>query len=134
MTRKIHGMPDGFGRRDFLKLSAGSTLAAAALGTATVTTPASAAISGRTNRPAELPAAKGPRCVVIGGGASGLTIAKYLKKENPKFDVVMVEPNSTYMSCFLSNLWLDDFSTWRRCNTRSATPRAPAIMCGCRAS
>ena len=108
MTRKIHGMPDGFGRRDFLKLSAGSTLAAVAMGTATVTTPASAAISGRTNRPAELPAAKGPRCVVIGGGASGLTIAKYLKKENPKFDVVMVEPNSTYMSCFLSNLWLDD--------------------------
>jgi sulfide dehydrogenase [flavocytochrome c] flavoprotein subunit len=106
MTRKTHGMPDGFGRRDFLKLSAGSTLVAAVA--ATAVSPAAAAISGRTNRPAPIPAAKGPRCVVVGGGASGLTMAKYLKKENPKFDVVMVEPNSTYMSCFLSNLWLDD--------------------------
>ncbi len=69
---------------------------------------ASAAISGRTNRPADLPAATGPRCVVVGGGASGATMARYLKKENPKFDVVMVEPNATYMSCFLSNLWFDD--------------------------
>jgi sulfide dehydrogenase [flavocytochrome c] flavoprotein subunit len=101
---------EGLGRRQFLKLSAGSTLAAAAGGTAVVTAPttASAAISGRTNRPADLPAAKGPRCVVVGGGASGATMAKYLKKDNPKFDVVMVEPNATYMSCFLSNLWLDD--------------------------
>jgi len=99
-------MPEGLGRRQFLKVSAGSTLAAAMA--ATAATPAAAAISGRTNRPAELPAAKGPRCVVVGGGASGLTIAKYLKKENPRFDVVMVEPNSTYMSCFLSNLWLDE--------------------------
>ncbi len=85
-------------------------LVAAAGGSAAVTLPttASAAASGRTNRPADLPAPKGPRCVVIGGGASGATMAKYLKKENPKFDVVMVEPNATYMSCFLSNLWLDD--------------------------
>jgi sulfide dehydrogenase [flavocytochrome c] flavoprotein subunit len=100
----------GLGRRQFLQLSAGSTLAAAAAGTTVLATPgmASAAISGRTNRAAELPAAQGPRCVVVGGGASGATIAKYLKRENPAFDVVMVEPNATYMSCFLSNLWLDD--------------------------
>ena len=98
------------GRRRFLKLSAGSMLVAAAGGSAAVTLPttASAAASGRTNRPADLPPPKGPRCVVVGGGASGVTMAKYLKKENPKFDVVMVEPNATYMSCFLSNLWLDD--------------------------
>jgi sulfide dehydrogenase [flavocytochrome c] flavoprotein subunit len=82
--------------------------AAAASGALTVSAPASAAISGRTNRQADLPAARGPRCVVVGGGASGATMAKYLKKANPNFDVVMVEPNATYMSCFLSNLWLDD--------------------------
>jgi sulfide dehydrogenase [flavocytochrome c] flavoprotein subunit len=107
MTKRPNKTPGNLGRRDFLKLSAGSTLVAATA-TAAMTTPAAAAISGRTNRPADLPAATGPRCVVVGGGASGATMAKYLKKENPKFDVVMVEPNSTYMSCFLSNLWLDD--------------------------
>jgi sulfide dehydrogenase [flavocytochrome c] flavoprotein subunit len=106
MKKRSSKTPE-LGRRQFLKLSAGSTLAAAA-GTTAMTTPAAAAISGRTNRPADLPAATGPRCVVVGGGASGATMAKYLKKENPKFDVVMVEPNATYMSCFLSNLWLDD--------------------------
>jgi sulfide dehydrogenase [flavocytochrome c] flavoprotein subunit len=108
MTKRSDKTSETLGRRQFLKLSAGSTLVAAAAGTAAMTTPAAAAISGRTNRPAALPAAKGPRCVVVGGGASGATMAKYLKKENPKFDVVMVEPNATYMSCFLSNLWLDD--------------------------
>ncbi len=108
MRKRSNKTPELLGRRQFLKLSAGSTLAAATAGTAAMTTPAAAAISGRTNRPADLPAATGPRCVVVGGGASGATMAKYLKKENPKFDVVMVEPNATYMSCFLSNLWLDD--------------------------
>jgi sulfide dehydrogenase [flavocytochrome c] flavoprotein subunit len=107
MTKQSEKTPEKLGRRQFLKLSAGSTLVAAAGATA-MTTPAAAAISGRTNRPAELPAATGPRCVVVGGGASGATMAKYLKKENPKIDVVMIEPNATYMSCFLSNLWLDD--------------------------
>jgi sulfide dehydrogenase [flavocytochrome c] flavoprotein subunit len=108
MTKRFEKAPETLGRRQFLKLSAGSTLVAAAATTGAMTTPAAAAISGRTNRPADLPAATGPRCVVVGGGASGATMAKYLKRENPKFDVVMVEPNSTYMSCFLSNLWLDD--------------------------
>jgi len=108
MTKRSNDMPGQPDRRGFLKLSVGSTLVAAAAGTAAMTGPAAAAMSGRTNRPADLPAAKGPRCVVVGGGASGATLAKYLKKENPKFDVVMVEPNALYMSCFLSNLWLDD--------------------------
>jgi NADPH-dependent 2,4-dienoyl-CoA reductase/sulfur reductase-like enzyme len=110
MTSRLGNRSKGFGRRQFLKLSGGSALAAVAAGTTVVsaTGPASAAISGRTNKPADLPAASGPRCVVVGGGVSGTTLAKYLKKENPKFDVVMVEPNALYMSCFLSNLWLDD--------------------------
>ena len=108
MPKQSHGMPGGLRRREFLKVSAGSTLVVAAAATTAMTTPTAAVVSGRTNRPADLPAAKGPRCVVVGGGASGATMAKYLKKENPQFDVVMVEPNATYMSCFLSNLWLDD--------------------------
>jgi NADH dehydrogenase FAD-containing subunit len=110
MTSHSDGTSKGLGRRQFLKLSGGSTLAAAIAAGTGVGAPkiALAAPSGRTSRPADLPAAKGPRCVVVGGGASGVTLAKYLKKENSNFDVVMVEPNATYMSCFLSNLWLDD--------------------------
>lgn len=99
-------------RRSFLKLTGGSAAAAAAtagaagtIATAT-STPAAAAMSGRMSRPADLPKASGARVVVVGGGWSGLTMAKYLKKENSGFDVVLVEPNSMFMSCPLSNLWL----------------------------
>ena len=110
MTSRRQDSSKQLGRRQFLKLSGTSALAAATAATAVVsaTGSASAAISGRTNRPADLPKATGPRCVIVGGGASGLTLAKYLKKENPKFDVVMVEPNYLYMSPFLSNLFIDD--------------------------
>ncbi len=96
-------------RRNFLKLS-GTALAMGATGLATsaaasaVTGPAkSAAVSSAIK--AGLPRAKGPRLVVVGGGTSGLTIAKYAKKEYPKFDVVLVEKRDMYASCFSSNLW-----------------------------
>ncbi len=55
---------------------------------------------------ADLPKAKGPRAVVVGGGFSGLTMAKYLKKYYPSFDVVLVEKNSMFFSCPISNIWL----------------------------
>lgn len=98
----------GIERRGLLKLSAGSAAAAAAgAGLLARPAPAAAAVSGRTARAADLPAA-GPLCVVVGGGTSGLTMARALKKADPNFHVVMVEPNATYMSCFLSNLWLAD--------------------------
>lgn len=54
--------------------------------------------------PAPIPAAKGPRVVVVGAGPSGLTIAKYIKKGNPKVDVVLMDKRSVFMSGFLSNL------------------------------
>ena len=82
MTSRSGNRSKGYARRQFLQLSGASALAAVAAGTAVVsaTGPASAAITGRTNKPADLPAASGPRCVVVGGGASGTTLAKYLKK------------------------------------------------------
>lgn len=58
-----------------------------------------------THRMLDLPKAKGPRLVIIGGGTSGLTIAKHAKKEYPAFDVVVVEKRCMYSSCFASNLW-----------------------------
>ena len=92
-------------RRDFVKLT-GAALAAAGLGGHAApadAAPKSAAVHSRGK--AYLPKARGPRVVVVGGGTSGLTIAKYLKKENPKFDVVLVEKRAMYSSCFSSNLW-----------------------------
>jgi sulfide dehydrogenase [flavocytochrome c] flavoprotein subunit len=98
-------------RRKFIKLS-GTTLAAAAAGNETFATdtpdwqrrkPVAA-----VGRQAELPKASGPRAVVVGGGWSGLTVAKYLKREDPSFDVVLIEKRSLFMSCPISNLWLAD--------------------------
>lgn len=92
-------------RRDFVKLS-GAAVAAASLGgvpAVSVARPKAAGVGA-----APLPKAKGPRVVVVGGGTSGLTIAKYLKKVHPAFDVVMVEKRDMYSSCFSSNLWYSD--------------------------
>lgn len=98
-------------RRSFLQVS-GSTVAAVAAGLSA----SALAAEKHDRRPgavtlgkqANLPRAKGQRVIVIGGGWSGLTIAKYLKKENPKFDVVLIERRATFMSCPISNLWLAD--------------------------
>ena len=107
--KEVSSMNSDQGRRNFLKLS-GSALAAGAMGIATgAATSAiaaanpSAAVSSGTK--AELPKARGPRLVVVGGGTSGLTIAKYAKREYPQFDVVLVEKRDMYASCFSSNLW-----------------------------
>lgn len=92
-------------RRSFLK-SGGLALAAGAAGVAAgASGSAAAAPAVVTGRVADLPKARGPRLVVLGGGTSGLTIAKYAKKEFPQFDVVLVEKRDMYSSCFTSNLW-----------------------------
>jgi NADH dehydrogenase FAD-containing subunit len=57
---------------------------------------------------ATLPKAKGARVVVIGGGWSGLTMAKYLKIHNPAFDVVLIDKRPEFISFPASNSWLAD--------------------------
>ena len=57
---------------------------------------------------AVLPAAKGARVVVVGGGWSGLTMAKYLKIHNPAFDVVLIDKRPEFISFPASNSWLAD--------------------------
>jgi NADPH-dependent 2,4-dienoyl-CoA reductase/sulfur reductase-like enzyme len=75
-------------RRNFL---AGS---AAALGLSTLGAPA---VLGQAR----------PRVVVIGGGAGGVTAAKYIAKDSKKaIEVVLVEPLKRYQTCFHSNLYL----------------------------
>ncbi len=46
------------------------------------------------------------RVVVIGGGFGGATAAKYVRMWDPAIDVVMVERESAFISCPLSNLVL----------------------------
>ncbi len=65
-------------------------------------------LASQISRRAPLPPAKGPRVVVVGGGWSGLTMAKYLKRNYRAFDVVLVEKKAGFVSCPLSNLWLAD--------------------------
>jgi len=100
-----------FTRRDFIKLTGAATASAATFGMGAINVANAAGkapMLATVNRQASLPKAKGPRVVVVGGGWSGLTIAKYLKRENPKFDVVLIERRAMFMSCPISNLWLAD--------------------------
>ena len=79
-----------FDRRDFLKFSASAAALSAA---ACASTPS------------------GARVVVIGGGFGGATAAKYIRLWNPAIDVVLVERDSGFTSCPISNLVLAGYST-----------------------
>jgi sulfide dehydrogenase [flavocytochrome c] flavoprotein subunit len=53
--------------------------------------------------------AKG-RLVVIGGGAGGATLARAVQKDAAgAIEVMLVEPQKTYSSCFFSNLYVGGF-------------------------
>ena len=99
-------------RRNFLKIGGASALVAGSgLTGATHAGQSSlnaSMLATQIGQPAALPAAKGPRVVVVGGGWSGLTMAKYLKRYNKEFDVVLVEKKAGFVSCPMSNLWLAD--------------------------
>ena len=55
---------------------------------------------------ASVPSKRGARVVVVGGGWSGLSIAKYLMQENADLNVTLIERRKTFFSLPLSNLWL----------------------------
>ena len=86
-------------RRDLFKFAGISAAAAAVTGCST---------TAFNPLPAQVAQGSGVKLgkhqiVVIGGGWGGLTVAKELKKINPKFDVVIIEKNESFMSCPLSN-------------------------------
>ena len=56
--------------------------------------------------PALLPAAKGRRVVVVGGGWGGLSAARHLRALAPALEVVLLERNPSFFSMPLSNKWL----------------------------
>ena len=75
-------------RRDFLKLGAAASALSAA---------GCAGTGGKA------------RVVVVGGGFGGATAAKYLRLWDPSIEVVMVERESAFTSCPISNLVLGGF-------------------------
>jgi sulfide dehydrogenase [flavocytochrome c] flavoprotein subunit len=46
------------------------------------------------------------KVVVIGGGTGGATAAKYLKRADSSIEVTLIEPNKTYYTCYLSNVYI----------------------------
>lgn len=75
-------------RRDFLKLAGAFSLAGCAT-----------------------PAPFKARVVVVGGGFGGATAAKYIRKWDPSIEVVLVERESSFVSCPISNLVLAGYSS-----------------------
>jgi NADPH-dependent 2,4-dienoyl-CoA reductase/sulfur reductase-like enzyme len=53
----------------------------------------------------------GRRVVVIGGGWGGATAARYVRLADPSIDVVLLEPNTQFVSCPFSNLVLSGVRT-----------------------
>ena len=78
-------------RRESIKRIAGFSAAAAAWSWPSIAIPGQGA-SGRV--------------VVVGGGFGGATAAKYLKRMAPELAVTLVEPNTRYITCPFTNLYL----------------------------
>lgn len=73
-------------RRDLLK-----SVGVGALAAGLSSKPIFAAAEKVVKMEAMLPSPKGNRVVICGGGWAGLTVAKYLKKENPNIEVILIE-------------------------------------------
>ena len=95
-----------FSRRRFLQ--SGSALLAASLfaGAKAAETPAAPPSIQKILRRAGAAGAVGPRVIVVGGGWSGLTMAKYLKRFNPQFEVTLLDRRQSFVSFPLSSAWL----------------------------
>lgn len=48
-------------------------------------------------------AASGPRVVVIGGGFGGVSLARYLRRNDPKLSITLIERDAQYATCPFSN-------------------------------
>lgn len=92
-----------FKRRDFLKLSAAGAATALLTGCANnICKPANVFLNQKSHGQKSL-----GRVVVIGGGYAGSSVAKYLRLWSAgAIEVVVIEPNSYFISCPLSNLVL----------------------------
>ena len=92
-------------KRKFLALS-GITIASSLCGSENTNTPKEKTESKSNKAP--IPDTTKPRVVVLGGGWSGLSIAKTITAFAPQADVILVEKRYEFISCPVSNLWLVD--------------------------
>ena len=92
-------------KRKFLALSS-VTIASSLYGSENVNAPKE--VTALKSHKAPIPETTKPRVVVLGGGWSGLSIAKTVKIFSPQADVVLVENRHEFISCPVSNLWLVD--------------------------
>jgi len=96
-------------RRDMIKTSAAlATLLFGSSSSASQTPKKNLKKTKPKSEKAPIPKAKGSRVVVVGGGWSGLSVAKNLKVYAPNADVVLVEQRDIFLSCPVSNSWLVD--------------------------
>jgi sulfide dehydrogenase [flavocytochrome c] flavoprotein subunit len=73
-----------FTRRNFLKVAGGA---------AAVSTLGFPAIVGAASK----------KVIIVGGGVSGATTARYIRGADSSIDVTLIEPNTEYYTCFMSN-------------------------------
>jgi NADPH-dependent 2,4-dienoyl-CoA reductase/sulfur reductase-like enzyme len=86
-------------RREFLRTSA-ATAGLGALGSIGALAGCAPVTKG------DLAPKSGRRVVVIGGGWGGATAAKYVRLSDPTIEVILLEPNRSFVSCPFSNLVL----------------------------
>jgi NADPH-dependent 2,4-dienoyl-CoA reductase/sulfur reductase-like enzyme len=90
-------------RREFLKTSGAAAFAVSGLAGCASTSGAPTVMTTLSDL---APNPSGRRVVVIGGGWGGATAAKYVRMQDPAIEVVLIEPNTTFISCPFSNLVL----------------------------
>jgi NADH dehydrogenase FAD-containing subunit len=94
-------------KRKFLAL-AGVTIASSLYGNENGNSPQKEKNQKTINNKAPIPDTTKPRVIVLGGGWSGLSIAKTITAFAPQADVILVERRQEFISCPVSNLWLVD--------------------------
>lgn len=95
-------------RRDVLKLGGALAATLAATGSSASSAVFRSSQKSKKFDPAPIQKAKGPRVVVVGGGWSGLSVAKHTRAFASNADVVLVEQKEIFISCPVSNMWLVD--------------------------
>jgi len=95
-------------RRDALKFSAVTASATMMTGCINNPTPSTQITQTKKSNKAPLKEKTSTRIVIVGGGWSGLSVAKNLKSFSPQSEVILVEQKDQFVSCPMSNLWLVD--------------------------